>query len=313
MATDHDAEIARVQGLLGLDRQPTSGEMQLVHGCEEGYIPTSTCAEVGLSGGNPEPEQTQLSQGPDCPYLNKGVCWDNPGRGSGSRRVAVTRPARPASRPASAGSAERPTDPSPLGWRWTVRCNSDCWVDAERACLGELIGKTASTCCGGQGLHRLMGSASNTPPAARPARQQSDGFTGLGYTAIATRIGTQGGHRPQIPAPPVGRWSARGHRRRAWPGVRPAGRGAARRTVLGFGGCVLLSRWSSGEPFLGSGPGSVTPGEGPTNVCPRMRTQGCPATRLPVGPMASLAVSCAESESVLAPRGPDAAGVVSES
>src|SRR5664280_3310142 len=76
IATDHDAEIARVQGLLGLDRQPTSGEMQLVHGCEEGYIPTSTCAEVGLSGGKPEPEQTQLSQGPDCPYLNKGVCWD---------------------------------------------------------------------------------------------------------------------------------------------------------------------------------------------------------------------------------------------
>jgi hypothetical protein len=65
-----------MQGLLGLDRQPTSGEMQLVHGCEEGYIPTSTCAEVGLSGGKPEPEQTQLSQGPDCPYLNKGVCWD---------------------------------------------------------------------------------------------------------------------------------------------------------------------------------------------------------------------------------------------
>ena len=53
--------------------------MQLVvHGCEEGYIPASTCAEVGLSGGKPEPEQTQLSQGPDCPYPNKGVCWDTP-------------------------------------------------------------------------------------------------------------------------------------------------------------------------------------------------------------------------------------------
>jgi len=46
--------------------------MQLaVHGCEEGYIPASTCAEVGLS-------VASLNQSKRNPYLNKGVCWDTP-------------------------------------------------------------------------------------------------------------------------------------------------------------------------------------------------------------------------------------------
>jgi hypothetical protein len=93
------------------------------------------------------------------------------------------------------------------------------------------------------------------------------------------------------------RWSGLGRRRRGWPGVRPAGRGAARWSVLGFGGCGLRLRWSSGEPFLGSGPGSVTPrstcwacGRGttrcPLQVVPAGR---CPTAPLPVGPMASMA------------------------
>jgi len=63
--------------------------MQLVvHGCEEGYIPASTCAEVGLSGGKPEPEQAQS-------VPEQGRVLGYAGRGPGSRRVRVTRPARP--------------------------------------------------------------------------------------------------------------------------------------------------------------------------------------------------------------------------
>jgi len=45
---DHDAEISRVKQLLGLDREPTSGEMQLVAGCDQGYIDPATCSNAGL-------------------------------------------------------------------------------------------------------------------------------------------------------------------------------------------------------------------------------------------------------------------------
>jgi hypothetical protein len=52
----YNAEVARVQDLLGLDRLPSSGEMQFVYGCDEGYIPASECAASGLPGGGPEQE-----------------------------------------------------------------------------------------------------------------------------------------------------------------------------------------------------------------------------------------------------------------
>src|SRR5664279_4885239 len=127
--------------------------------------------------------------------------------------------------------------------------------------------------------HCRRGSIASVPPA-RIAKVEA--FTGFEYLVVASRVRAERGHRPQVPAPPVGGGQGlhavgEGTQELLLPcasfvgGLRGTAAGAGR------GGHQVVS------PSVAS-PGSVNTQEVPTNVSPESDGQGRPPAPLPVGP-----------------------------